>query len=147
MADREELEEIAAERMRHLPGETAAGRIDPATLTDDDREELAKRVHTEQKNTRPDIRPPTAATDTPGGKHSPVAGCWESCVTGPSMLLLSAARLKVPWAQTPMYNTLMSVARPASGPLCSSRWDASCTCGGRSSRRAGPLPSASWACS
>lgn len=44
MPDRDELEEIAAERMRHLPGETAAGRIDPATLTDDDREELAKRV-------------------------------------------------------------------------------------------------------
>jgi hypothetical protein len=44
MADPEELKKIAAERMRDLPGETAAGRIDPATLPEDEREELAKRV-------------------------------------------------------------------------------------------------------
>ena len=44
MADPEELRKIAEERMRNLPGETAAGRIDPATLPEDEREELAKRV-------------------------------------------------------------------------------------------------------
>lgn len=44
MADPEELKKIAEERMRDLPGETAAGRIDPATLPEDVREELAKRV-------------------------------------------------------------------------------------------------------
>jgi hypothetical protein len=44
MADPEELKKIAEERMRDLPGETAAGRIDPATLPEDEREELAKRV-------------------------------------------------------------------------------------------------------
>jgi hypothetical protein len=44
MADPEELKKIAEERMRHLPGETAAGRIDPATLPEREREELAKRV-------------------------------------------------------------------------------------------------------
>lgn len=44
MTEREELERIAAERMRDMPGETAAGRIDPATLNEDEREELAKRV-------------------------------------------------------------------------------------------------------
>jgi hypothetical protein len=44
MAEREDLDRIAAERMRHLPGETAAGRIDPATLSENEREELAKRV-------------------------------------------------------------------------------------------------------
>lgn len=31
-------------------------------------------------------------------------------MTGPPVVLLGAAQLKVPWAQTPMYNTLMSVA-------------------------------------
>jgi uncharacterized membrane protein len=31
-------------------------------------------------------------------------------VTGATVALLGAAQLKVPWAQTPMYNTLMSVA-------------------------------------
>jgi len=44
MSEREELDRIAAERMRDMPGETAAGRIDPATLSEDQREELAKRA-------------------------------------------------------------------------------------------------------
>lgn len=44
MSEREELDRIAAERMRDMPGETAAGRIDPATLSEDEREDLAKRV-------------------------------------------------------------------------------------------------------
>lgn len=44
MPDPQELKKIAEDRMRHLPGETAAGRIDPATLPEDEREELGKRV-------------------------------------------------------------------------------------------------------
>lgn len=44
MTEREELDKIAAERMRDMPGETAAGRIDPATLNDEQRAELADRV-------------------------------------------------------------------------------------------------------
>lgn len=44
MPDRPDLEELARERMRNMPGETAGGRIDPATLPEDEREELAKRV-------------------------------------------------------------------------------------------------------
>ena len=40
----EELRRIAHERIEHLPGETAGGRIDPATLPEDEREELARRA-------------------------------------------------------------------------------------------------------
>jgi hypothetical protein len=42
--DEERLRRIARERERHMPGETAAGRIDPATLPEDEREELARRA-------------------------------------------------------------------------------------------------------
>jgi DNA-binding IclR family transcriptional regulator len=42
--DEERLRRIARERERHMPGETAAGRIDPSTLPDDEREELARRA-------------------------------------------------------------------------------------------------------
>jgi hypothetical protein len=42
--EEERLRRIARERMRHMPGETAAGRIDPATLPEDEREELARRA-------------------------------------------------------------------------------------------------------
>jgi hypothetical protein len=45
MPDREEeLREVAKQRMRDLPGETAGGRIDPATLPDRAREDLASRA-------------------------------------------------------------------------------------------------------
>jgi hypothetical protein len=45
MADRdEELREIAKERMKDLPGETAGGRIDPATLPERARKDLASRA-------------------------------------------------------------------------------------------------------
>jgi hypothetical protein len=40
----ERLRRIAREREQHLPGETAAGRIDPSTLPEDEREELAGRA-------------------------------------------------------------------------------------------------------
>ena len=42
--DQERLRRIARERERHMPGETAAGRIDPSTLPDDEREELGRRA-------------------------------------------------------------------------------------------------------
>jgi hypothetical protein len=45
MPDRdEELREIAKERMKDLPGETAGGRIDPETLPERAREDLASRA-------------------------------------------------------------------------------------------------------
>jgi hypothetical protein len=45
MTDRdEELRKIAHERMEDMPGETAAGRIDPDSLPEDQREELAHRT-------------------------------------------------------------------------------------------------------
>lgn len=40
----EDDREIARERMRDMPGETAAGRVDPNTFPKDEREELARRV-------------------------------------------------------------------------------------------------------
>ncbi len=40
----EELREQARERMQDMPGETAAGRIDPETLPEREREDLARRV-------------------------------------------------------------------------------------------------------
>lgn len=39
-----ELKKLAAKRMKDLPAETAAGRVDPASLPDRDREELSRRV-------------------------------------------------------------------------------------------------------
>lgn len=44
MTESDDARRVAAERMRDLPGETAAGRIDPETLPDDQREELQKRA-------------------------------------------------------------------------------------------------------
>lgn len=40
----DELRKIARERMTDMPGETAAGRIDPDSLPDDQRDELARRT-------------------------------------------------------------------------------------------------------
>lgn len=40
----DELRKIARERMKDMPGETAAGRIDPDSLPDAQREELAHRT-------------------------------------------------------------------------------------------------------
>lgn len=40
----EELRKIARERMQEMPGETAAGRIDPETLPDRERADLARQV-------------------------------------------------------------------------------------------------------
>jgi hypothetical protein len=47
--ERDAKREVAQERMRDLPGETAGGRIDPATLPDDQREELARRAAREDE--------------------------------------------------------------------------------------------------
>jgi hypothetical protein len=44
MSERDdELRKIARERMKDMPGETAAGRIDPDSLPEDQRDELAHR--------------------------------------------------------------------------------------------------------
>jgi len=40
----EELRKVARERMREMPGETAAGRLDPDTLPEREREDLARRA-------------------------------------------------------------------------------------------------------
>ena len=40
----DELRKIARERMKDMPAETAAGRIDPDSLPDDQRDELAERT-------------------------------------------------------------------------------------------------------
>ena len=42
--------EVARERMRDLPGETAGGRIDPATLPEDQREEPPRRAAREDED-------------------------------------------------------------------------------------------------
>lgn len=40
----DQRKKVAAERMRDLPAETAGGRIDPESLPEDQREELARRT-------------------------------------------------------------------------------------------------------
>lgn len=40
----DQRKQVARDRMRDLPAETAAGRIDPESLPEDQREELARRV-------------------------------------------------------------------------------------------------------
>lgn len=46
----EQRRKVADDRMRDLPAETAGGRIDPESLPEDQREELARRVPRAEDN-------------------------------------------------------------------------------------------------